>query len=65
MVHDALMAPDARIKGLLDGRAVTQIAREHLTGARPWGPTLWALLVLEIWLRQNHVPAPSAAGVVG
>jgi asparagine synthase (glutamine-hydrolysing) len=47
-IHDTLLSPTARTRGLLNPRAIEQlIGREHAFGRR-----LWGLLSLELWLRE-------------
>lgn len=47
-VHDLLLGPRARARGLFEPRAV-----EELVGAeRPYGRALWGLVCLELWFRE-------------
>lgn len=61
---EVALAPDARLKGLLREEAVTALRDEHLSGKEDSGHRLWALLMLEHWLRYAeatgaNVTAPS------
>jgi asparagine synthase (glutamine-hydrolysing) len=66
MLEDALLAPDARTRGLLERRAVERIVREHVAGKADWKDALWALLFLELWWRDvlegSRNRRPLAAG---
>jgi asparagine synthase (glutamine-hydrolysing) len=53
-VRDGLLAPDAAICEFLNQKCVRGIYDEHLSGRRDFGQQLWALLVLEIWLRKQR-----------
>jgi asparagine synthase (glutamine-hydrolysing) len=52
-VRDALMSPNARICEYLEPRTVEKLIRDFLEGRDPSAHTLWTLLTLEIWLRQE------------
>lgn len=54
-VHDALLASDAAVKGILNQERVREIYSLHLSGKRDLGHQLWALLTLEVWLRKQRV----------
>ena len=43
---------DARMFAYVDRAAVDRLVEEHGRGERDHGQKLWALLTLEIWLRQ-------------
>ena len=51
-LEDALAPRRVRERGVLEPAAVDRIVREHLAGRRGHGDRLWALLMLELWLRQ-------------
>jgi asparagine synthase (glutamine-hydrolysing) len=50
--RDLLLAPDARSARLLRRDAVTALIEQHRLGREDNGKRLWALLSLEMWLRQ-------------
>jgi asparagine synthase (glutamine-hydrolysing) len=52
-MRDALMSPNTRIYEYLEPRAVEKLIRDFLEGRDPSAHTLWTLLTLEIWLRQE------------
>jgi hypothetical protein len=58
LVHDLLHPPSARIRALLDPRAIDETLR-HALLPRGDPRQAWALLALEIWLRENR---PQASG---
>ena len=47
-----LTAPDARVRELLDGRAVRALVADHMAGRASSGHGIWTLLTLEVFLRQ-------------
>jgi asparagine synthase (glutamine-hydrolysing) len=49
--EDLVLASDARIEGPLRADGVRRLWDEHRAGRADHGPRLWALLVLELWLR--------------
>jgi asparagine synthase (glutamine-hydrolysing) len=51
----------ARLWQWLDRARVGTLLDEHQRGQRDHGQKLWALLTLEIWLRQLAAPARAAA----
>jgi len=51
--HDLLLGPSARIRDLLDPREVRNLLREHEERAQDHGQKIWALLCLEVWLRNR------------
>jgi len=59
LLHDLLHAPSARIRALLDPRAIDETLR-HSSMPRGDARQAWALLALEIWIRENR---PQASGV--
>jgi asparagine synthase (glutamine-hydrolysing) len=52
-LEDTLLAPDARVREWLRPEAVRNVAEDHWSGRRDEGHQLWALLTLEIWLRER------------
>jgi asparagine synthase (glutamine-hydrolysing) len=59
LMHDLLLSPSARIRALLDPRAIDEMLRHSLL---PRGDPrqAWALLALEMWVRENR---PQASGL--
>lgn len=55
-VDDALLAPQARARGLFRSEAIAALIRRHRAGERQ-GYRIWALLMLELWFRQWIDPA--------
>jgi asparagine synthase (glutamine-hydrolysing) len=50
---DELLAPDCvRARGLFDVDAVEALKQEHLSGVRTHADRLWALMMLELWMRE-------------
>ena len=52
MVHDTLLADDARITPFFRRQAIAEIVRSHETSEQNHGYRLWNLLILEKWLRR-------------
>lgn len=52
-LHDALLAPSARITEYLRQERIGEIIGDHETMTRDYGQQLWCLLQLELWLRKN------------
>lgn len=52
MVHDTLLAPDARIQPYLRQDFIAELVEAHETGRQNHGYRLWNLLILEKWLRR-------------
>lgn len=50
-VHEELLASDARIAGHLNTAEVRRLVEAHMSGRANYGHALWALLNLELWLR--------------
>lgn len=59
MTRDTLLTSDARIRAYLDADSVDRLWREHFGQRENHGHALWALLMLETWLRGN----PARAGI--
>ncbi len=51
-VVDILSESRLNKRGLFDSRNVTQMIGEHLTKRNNHSHRLWALMVLELWLRE-------------
>jgi asparagine synthase (glutamine-hydrolysing) len=49
---EILLAPSARILAWMKKDVLARYVREHATGEKKRGRLLWALLVLELWLRK-------------
>ncbi len=52
MVHDTLLADDARIAPYFRSDAIAQLVRSHEANEQNHGYRLWNLLILEKWLRR-------------
>ena len=52
LARDALLACDARVREFLDPRGVADVVEDHARGRDDRGYQLWALLMLELWLRR-------------
>ena len=52
MVHDTLLADDARSAPFLRRDVVAELVRAHETNEQNHGFRLWNLLMLEKWLRR-------------
>jgi asparagine synthase (glutamine-hydrolysing) len=50
--RDVLLSSEARDRGLLRPEGIEELIREHRYGGRNVGPTLWSLLVFELWCGQ-------------
>jgi asparagine synthase (glutamine-hydrolysing) len=57
-VRDILLDPQARQRGWFDHRYVEATLDRHARGIEDASPRIWALLVLELWLRE-FVDTPS------
>lgn len=67
LVKDTLLAPSALVEAYVERAAVSHLFEEHLARRGNHRRVLWALLLLELWLRreQAHAARPRAAGVGG
>ena len=54
LAHEALLAPDARVRDQVDVRGVRRLLAEHDSGHAN-GHRIWALLVHELWSRAHGV----------
>jgi asparagine synthase (glutamine-hydrolysing) len=52
MVHDTLLAHDARINPFFRRESIAELVRAHETNEQNHGYRLWNLLILEKWLRE-------------
>jgi asparagine synthase (glutamine-hydrolysing) len=52
MTHDTLVATDAHSREFFRPDVVSRLLEEHESGTFDHSYRLWALLVLELWLRQ-------------
>ncbi|MGI9443935.1 MAG: asparagine synthase (glutamine-hydrolyzing) [Rubripirellula sp.] len=52
MVHDTLLAQDARISPYFRQESIAELVRAHETNEQNHGYRLWNLLILEKWLRE-------------
>jgi len=52
LVEDALAPDRVRARGLWRPEVVARLVSEHLSGARTHGDRLWALVMLELWMRE-------------
>lgn len=52
LVHDTLLADDARIGQFFRSEAISELVRSHETNEQNHGYRLWNLLILEKWLRR-------------
>lgn len=52
LVHDTLLAPDARIAKFFRREVVAELCRSHEACEQNHGYRLWSLLILEEWLRR-------------
>lgn len=55
MLADVLTKPELEHRGLLNPGAVAGLIEEHQTGRRDRAQLLWALLVLELWIKRFNV----------
>ncbi len=54
LVDDLLGEEHLKRQGLFEPRAVRSLVDEHASGRRDRRKELWALLVLQLWLRHNN-----------
>lgn len=50
--RDEVLGTGSRVSSLLDGREVARLLDRHVSGAEPNGHALWAIWLLERWLRR-------------
>lgn len=63
-LQDALLSPDARLRGYLNQGYVRKLYESHCSGYADHSHRLWTLLTFEVWLRQLssrslQLPEPS------
>ncbi len=51
---DEVLAPDAQTRSYLRPEVLRGLVTDHMAGRENHGHRLWALLNLEVWLRQQH-----------
>jgi asparagine synthase (glutamine-hydrolysing) len=51
-IRDLVLAPDARLRDVIDQSYVRRLVHEHVNGLRDHSHRLWTVLTFEIWLRQ-------------
>ncbi len=56
-VHELLLGPEASLRGYFSHRKIAAMVAEHETRKRDHGRRIWALLMLEGWLRQSGLQA--------
>lgn len=54
LLHDTLGAPDARVREWLDPAFVDGVLDRRVMTDRHWASVVYALLTLELWLREHH-----------
>ncbi len=55
-VHDLVLSPGARLRGYFSHRRIAEMVEGHETGREDHGRRIWALLMLESWLRHRARP---------
>ena len=64
LLRDTVLAPDARLRAVLDQRAIEGLLEQHLARRWDWQHELWSVLVLETWFREvverARVAAPAS-----
>jgi len=61
LLHDVLLSPRARQRGVLRPGMVQRLVTEHEQGRRDWHDQLWNLLMLELWFVRFIDGAPGRA----
>ena len=56
LLHETVLAPDARIQAIVRPDEARRLVSEHLGGQRDHAMRLWAMLNLEWWLRSPRAP---------
>ena len=51
-LKDSLLSKEARERGYFDPAEVTRMVQDHLRGSADYGPSLWNLLMLELWHKE-------------
>jgi asparagine synthase (glutamine-hydrolysing) len=52
MLHDTLLAADARCLQFFRSEAIAELVKQHESGKFDHGNRLWSLLFLELWMRE-------------
>ena len=52
-VQDLLLSPQSRVLAFLDARAVADLVATHASGKDNLSRHIWALMSLEMWLRDQ------------
>jgi asparagine synthase (glutamine-hydrolysing) len=67
LTHDVLLGPTARARPYFRPEYVAQLVGEHEQRKYDHAYRLWALLVLELWMRQwcDNGPSSTIAGLSG
>ena len=52
MAHDVLLSPRASERGYFDGTEIARLLYDHSVNKVDHGPSLWNLLMLELWHRE-------------
>ncbi|MBI3011122.1 MAG: asparagine synthase (glutamine-hydrolyzing) [Candidatus Omnitrophica bacterium] len=60
-LHDALLAPSARLRRYVDQAYVRELVQHHLSGRADYSDRLWTLLTFEMWLRNLALHPPGQA----
>ncbi len=60
-VHDLLLSPEAKLVEFLSRQGIADMVEEHETAKRDHGRRIWALLMLESWLRLRPAEASLSA----
>ena len=58
-VHELLLSPASALKGYFSSTKMAEMATEHELGKHDHGRRIWALLMLESWLRQTSANRPN------
>jgi asparagine synthase (glutamine-hydrolysing) len=54
-LQEQVLAADSRVAGLVQPRVLREMVERHAAGRRDLSQQLWALLVLELWLRRTRM----------
>lgn len=63
MIHDLLSPEQLRQRGLFNPSAIATMLQRHRTGQEDSAHRIWALLTLELWMREfidKRVTSPLA-----
>ncbi len=56
-VHDLVLSPGAELRSYFSHRKIAEMVEAHEAGREDHGRRIWALLMLEAWLRQRSQPS--------